>query len=150
MRPRFAQFTDTPKRPKRTSQRLTPHPVYLLHAKLGWHAPAQMREAISAPVLPLVFSSDLSSSSGPASGNPESVHNGTVLRLVFSHHIGMKMRDLTLKQLSSVPCPTCGVASGERCLLHSGGPRSEPHLDRKLVAAEAIEQIRIPHGPGRR
>lgn len=57
------------------------------------------------------------------------------------------MRDLTLKQLSSVPCPTCGVAPVERCLLHSGAPRSEPHEDRKLVAAEEIEKKRMPHGP---
>ena len=50
-----------------------------------------------------------------------------------------EMTHLTPKQFSSVPCPTCGVGLGERCLLHSGSPRLEPHLDRKLVAAEAIE-----------
>ena len=55
----------------------------------------------------------------------------------------MRMVDLTSKQLVSVPCPTCGVAAGARCLLHSGAPRSEPHVDRKLSAAEAIEQKRI-------
>ncbi len=60
------------------------------------------------------------------------------------------MRDLTLKQLSSVSCPTCGVAPGRRCLLHSGGLRSEPHVDRKLAAAEAIETRRIPRGTGHR
>src|SRR6266852_5968694 len=48
----------------------------------------------------------------------------------------------------SVPCPSCGVASEERCLLHSGTPRSEPHVDRKLSAAEAIVTKRIPRGPG--
>jgi hypothetical protein len=52
----------------------------------------------------------------------------------------MKKRELTPEQLSSVPCPTCGVAVGERCVLHSGAPRSEPHVDRKLAAAEAIER----------
>ncbi|MGC2890066.1 MAG: hypothetical protein WB627_13425 [Candidatus Acidiferrum sp.] len=52
------------------------------------------------------------------------------------------MKDLTLKQLSSVDCPTCGVPAGESCLLHSGGTRSEPHVDRKLAAAEAIEEKR--------
>jgi hypothetical protein len=55
----------------------------------------------------------------------------------------MKMKDLTPEQLSSVPCPTCGVAAGERCVLHSGSLRSEPHLDRKLSAAEAMEKKRI-------
>jgi hypothetical protein len=55
----------------------------------------------------------------------------------------MRMKDLTSAQLSSVPCPTCGVAVGDRCLLHSGAPRSEPHVDRKLSAAEAIESKRF-------
>jgi len=74
----------------------------------------------------------------------QDVLNGTVLGLVLSHSICMRMTDLTTKQLSSVSCPTCGVAPGERCLLHSGAPRTEPHLDRKLSAAEAIETKRIP------
>jgi len=56
------------------------------------------------------------------------------------------MCDLTPKQLSSVCCPTCGVAPGERCLLHSGSTRSDPHLDRKLSAAEAIESKRTHSG----
>lgn len=57
----------------------------------------------------------------------------------------MRMKDLTLQQLSSVPCPTCGVGVGQRCLLHSGAPRSEPHVDRKLSAAEAVESKRFRH-----
>ena len=74
----------------------------------------------------------------------------TVLRLVLPHRIQMKIRDLTAKQLFSVPCPTCGVAAGKRCVLHSGTPRSEPHIDRKFSATKAIETKKIPHGPGRR
>ncbi len=73
-----------------------------------------------------------------------SVLNETALLLLLWHVIGMRMRDLTLKQLTAVPCPTCGVAPGKRCLLHSGAPRSGPHVDRKLSAAEAIETKRIP------
>jgi hypothetical protein len=54
------------------------------------------------------------------------------------------MRDLTLGQLTSVACPACGVPPGERCLWRSGRSRTDPHLDRKLIAAEAIEQERVP------
>ena len=58
------------------------------------------------------------------------------------------MRDLTKKQLTSVPCPTCGVPVGHRCLLQAGGLRLEPHTDRKLSAAKAIEREKqIPKGP---
>jgi hypothetical protein len=53
----------------------------------------------------------------------------------------MKKSELTPKQISSVPCPTCGVSSGECCVLHSGLPRSESHVDRKFAAIEAIEAI---------
>jgi hypothetical protein len=52
----------------------------------------------------------------------------------------MRMHELTPKQLSSVPCPTCGVGVGQRCVLHSGGPRSEPHVDRKLAVAESLHK----------
>ena len=69
---------------------------------------------------------------------------------VLPYSFRMKIRELTPRQLSSVPCPTCGVASGKRCVLLSGAPRSKPHVDRKLSAAEAIETKRIPRGPGRR
>jgi len=46
----------------------------------------------------------------------------------------------TLRQLSSVSCPTCGVAAGKCCVLHSGAPRSGPHKDRRYAALEAIEK----------
>ena len=54
--------------------------------------------------------------------------------------VRMKKKELTPKQLLSVCCPTCGVPTGERCVLHSGGPRFEPHVDRKLSALEAVEK----------
>jgi len=60
------------------------------------------------------------------------------------------MSDLTSKQLFAVACPTCGVSVGERCLLHSGAPRSEPHIDRKLSAVEAVETKRTPRATGLR
>jgi hypothetical protein len=60
----------------------------------------------------------------------------------------MKIGDLTRKQSSSVPCPTCGVAAGQRCVLQAGGLRLEPHTDRELSAAEAIERKnKILQGP---
>lgn len=51
----------------------------------------------------------------------------------------MRMIDMTSKQLSAVPCPRCGAATGERCLLHSGALRADPHVDRRLSAIEAVE-----------
>jgi hypothetical protein len=48
----------------------------------------------------------------------------------------MRMKDLTDKMQLAVPCPTCGVSAGMGCLLHAGGLRNEPHLDRKLAAIE--------------
>jgi len=51
----------------------------------------------------------------------------------------VKSNQLTPKQISSVACPTCGAAIGEPCELHTGALRSEPHRDRKLSAADAVE-----------
>jgi hypothetical protein len=51
----------------------------------------------------------------------------------------MKSKDLTRKQAESVPCPTCGAAVDKACELNTGAPRTEPHRDRKLDAAEAMD-----------
>src|ERR1700676_4464863 len=66
-------------------------------------------------------------------------HIGLFLRHVLEYRVRMKKKELTPEQLVSIPCPTCGVAAGERCVLHSGTPRSEPHVDRKLSAIDAIQ-----------
>ena len=51
----------------------------------------------------------------------------------------VKTKELTAKQILSVPCPTCGAATDKACELATGAPRHEPHRGRKLSAAEAIE-----------
>jgi|HubBroStandDraft_3_1064219.scaffolds.fasta_scaffold69688_3 hypothetical protein len=52
------------------------------------------------------------------------------------------MRRLTHEQISSVRCPTCGVATGKRCILVAGGLRDEPHGTRKSLAAETVGKKR--------
>ena len=47
----------------------------------------------------------------------------------------VKTKELTPKQILSVPCNTCGAAIGEACELHTGALRTEPHRDRKLSAS---------------
>ena len=59
----------------------------------------------------------------------------------------MKIRQLTHKQLSSVRCPTCGVATGKRCILAAGGLRTEPHGARKSLAAETMGKKRKKESP---
>ena len=56
------------------------------------------------------------------------------------HNVVVKTKELTLNQILSVPCPTCGAATEEACELHTGALRTEPHRDRKLSAADAVEQ----------
>ena len=56
------------------------------------------------------------------------------------HYVAVKTKELTLKQIFSVPCPTCGAAIEEACELNTGTRRNEPHRDRKLSAAEAMER----------
>ena len=54
------------------------------------------------------------------------------------HDAIVKTTDLTANQVLSVPCTTCGAAIGEVCELNTWDARTEPHRDRKLVAAEAV------------
>jgi hypothetical protein len=55
----------------------------------------------------------------------------------------MKTKELGVKQIHSVRCTTCGAATGESCELHSGALRFEPHRDRRLSAADALETNRV-------
>jgi len=66
-----------------------------------------------------------------------SVEHSSSVRKV--HYGSVKTRELTPEQILSVPCPTCGAAIEEICELQTGAPRTEPHRDRKLSAAEAVE-----------
>ena len=68
-----------------------------------------------------------------------SVSFRTALQWVLLQPIPMRMNDMTPKQLSSVPCPRCGVATGKSCLQPSGALRDGPHVDRRLSAIEAVE-----------
>jgi hypothetical protein len=45
-------------------------------------------------------------------------------------------KELSLKQILAVRCPTCGAAPREKCELTSGQPRTEPHRDRRLIAED--------------
>lgn len=69
----------------------------------------------------------------------ETDQNCTFLDRDMSHHAVMKTKELTPEQILSVRCLTCGAAPGEVCELNSGAPRTEPHRDRKLSAADAVE-----------
>jgi hypothetical protein len=60
----------------------------------------------------------------------------------------MRMRDVAPKYLLAVDCRTCGVAAGKHCLLHGGGLRNEPHIDRKLRAIEAVESRSLTRASG--
>jgi hypothetical protein len=71
----------------------------------------------------------------------------TVLLEVSPYAWPVRMTDLSPQLFLAVPCPTCGVDAGKDCVLHAGGLRSDPHIDRKLDAAEAIEAKRTPN-PG--
>ncbi len=69
----------------------------------------------------------------------EAEQNCAFLCREMSHYAVMKTKELTPKQILSVRCPTCGAATGEVCELNSGAPRTEPHRDRKLLAADVVE-----------
>jgi len=59
----------------------------------------------------------------------------------------VKVRKPPLKQIQTVHCPTCGAGPGEKCELTSGRPRTKPHRDRRLIAADC-DGTSIPHCDG--
>jgi hypothetical protein len=54
--------------------------------------------------------------------------------------VSMRMEEMTHELFLSIPCPTCRVGSGKKCLHPSGGLRVEPHTHRKLAAIEIVER----------
>jgi hypothetical protein len=53
------------------------------------------------------------------------------------------MKNVTPALLLAVPCPICDMAAGSPCVFGSGVARSEPHLDRKMLAADDVEEKRM-------
>jgi hypothetical protein len=56
--------------------------------------------------------------------------------LVLGHYLSAVKKENSPKQILAVRCPTCGAASGEKCALGSGQPRTKPHRDRRLIARD--------------
>src|SRR6266852_3877939 len=66
------------------------------------------------------------------------VQNVPVFQYLPLQSVATTITDIAPKMFLSVTCPTCLAAPGKRCLLHSGAPRSQPHVDRKLTAAKRV------------
>jgi len=59
------------------------------------------------------------------------------IQLCFKAHDTGAMNRKQLESLSlTVPCPTCGAAPRQKCQLNTGQPRTSPHRDRRLNAAD--------------
>ena len=67
---------------------------------------------------------------------------GRCKRVGYYMLVEVKPTDLTLEQILSLPCPTCDAVIEEPCKLNTGALRTEPHRDRKLFAAEAVEKLK--------
>jgi hypothetical protein len=59
----------------------------------------------------------------------------------------MKTKELTAKQILSVPCPRCGAVTLDACEPHTGALRTLAQRDRKLSAAEAVRPSSIAESP---
>jgi len=54
-----------------------------------------------------------------------------------SRSAGLLMSNrLAIEMIQIVPFPTCGAEPGQKCELHSGQFRTEPHRDRRLIAED--------------
>ena len=57
-----------------------------------------------------------------------------------SQYLDMSNR-LGMEQIRAVRCTTCGAEAGEKCELNPGQPRTAPHRDRRLAAADAAFEV---------
>ena len=93
------------------------------------HAPSPKSASEPARSIPIKPSSFL------RGGSASPAQSRTAFHLPESDDMTMDTKQLTWLILA-VPCPTCGAAPREKCELHSGQPRTAPHRDRHLNAAE--------------
>jgi len=45
-----------------------------------------------------------------------------------------------IEKTQTIPCPTCDAQPGEKCEIHSGQPRTEPHRERRLAAEDLLNR----------
>lgn len=70
--------------------------------------------------------------------HPEQIHSQLIDELDSRAAARVMGNRPTIEQIQAVPCSTCGAKPGERCELHSGQPRTEPHRDRRLAAEDLL------------
>lgn len=51
----------------------------------------------------------------------------------------IQVREPTIIRVNAIRCPTCGAPGGQECESSTGYSRSEPHQERRLAAAEALD-----------
>jgi hypothetical protein len=54
----------------------------------------------------------------------------------LGHYFSAMKKELSPEQILAIRCPTCGAAPGKKCVLTTGKPRTDPHRDRRLIAAD--------------
>jgi hypothetical protein len=134
----------TPTRLRQTTQNEIPRISFIIRCRESVIAMTSSQACPeSVPVLMNAVTNDWRGTCSRNASTRDLSPSGQFYRHSWSYPSLMRMETLTRKQPTSIPCPICGVAAGLRCLLHSGGPRSEPHLDRKLRAVDEIERNRI-------
>jgi hypothetical protein len=120
-------------------------PCILLDYPAVW-SKSLLRIAHSAILYPAVSGCyDTTKRSGPWAGISSVSNCQDCLRLTISargfvsfclRYVCAMKKELSLKQIAAVRCPTCGAGPGEKCEINTGQPRSEPHRERGLIAED--------------
>jgi hypothetical protein len=48
-----------------------------------------------------------------------------------------------IEKIQAVCCSTCGAKPRQKCELHSGQPRTEPHQDRRIAAEDLLSSLAV-------
>lgn len=87
----------------------------------------------------------------PCPSPPDPIHSELIDELDRIGHV-RKARDSraaellsmsnrsAIEKIQTIPCPTCDALPGENCELHPGQPRTEPHRERRLAAADLLNR----------
>ena len=122
--------------PKRRARSGTsPLPPSVARQSSALASPALHSDSVPRPCCSIVLDGRLSLVSGLLVFRPVSCIAQTLSGVQASLGDFMK-KALAPKLINVVRCPTCGAKPGRKCELNSGQPRTNPHRERRLTAAD--------------
>jgi len=104
--------------------------------RIGGHWPSEAQAPIGRSVKPLPCAAWWWAGAKDAPSPDWSEFGPLAYRRYRSENLQLFAMTAKEKHALKIPCPTCGVRVGEKCVLTTGQHRTAPHRERRELAAD--------------